>query len=133
MTISAAVRETVRKRANNRCEYCLRPEGASKYSHHVDHIRPTKHQGSSELDNLAWACFQCNTTKGSDVAVYDLVTGVLTPLFNPRTQQWHDHFEKDGPVIVARTPVGRVTILALALNHPTQIETRQHMIRRGEW
>ncbi len=123
MTISSSVREAVRNRAENRCEYCRKPEGSSKFSHQVDHIIPRKHEGPSTLENLAWACFQCNIAKGSDVAVYDLETGDLTHLFNPRTQQWNDHFELDGVLIVGKTPTGRVTVLALNMKHPSQIET----------
>jgi hypothetical protein len=128
--VSAQQREAVRQRANDRCEYCRLPERASLHSHHVDHIISQKHDGSDELDNLAWACLQCNVNKSSDVAAYDRETGELTPLFNPRTQEWSKHFEmddRDGE-IVGKTPVGRVTIRLLQINHPDQIIARRLLI-----
>ncbi len=39
--------------------------------------------------------------------------GHLVPLFNPRTEQWSNHFQLDGTVIVPLTPVGRGTVLLL--------------------
>jgi 5-methylcytosine-specific restriction endonuclease McrA len=87
-------RKQVRERSDLRCEYCLLPDGFGFYSHQVDHIIATKHRGSSELDNLAWACFECNNAKGSDIASIDEETNDIARLYNPRTQNWDDHFEK---------------------------------------
>ena len=36
--VSAALRSRVRRRAAERCEYCLMPESAVSVSHQVDHI-----------------------------------------------------------------------------------------------
>lgn len=129
--VSKELRTLVRTRANERCEYCHKPDNVSNYSHHIDHIIPLKHEGASTADNLAWACFQCNTTKSSDVASYE--NGVLTPLFNPRTQKWDDHFELDGAVINGKTAIGRVTVRTLQINHPDQIETRQRLINANRF
>lgn len=129
----SALRQEVRQRAGNRCEYCRKPEGVGLYSHHVDHIIATKHGGSSDLNNLAWACFQCNTTKSSDIASYDAQTRALTPLYNPRLDLWDDHFRLDGALIVGITPVGRVTVDILQINHPDQISTRIGLIENGLW
>jgi len=129
--VSKEMRALVRKRANERCEYCRKPDTVSNYSHHVDHIIPLKHEGLTISDNLAWACFQCNTTKSSDVASYE--DSVLVPLFNPRTQNWNDHFEMNGAIIVGKTAIGRVTIRTLQLNHPDQIETRQRLINANQF
>jgi hypothetical protein len=123
----------VRLRAGRRCEYCRKPENVSTYTHQVEHIIPRKQGGSSDLDNLAWACFQCNVAKGTDVAAYDQGSGNLTPLFNPRTQTWDDCFEMDEARIVGRNAVGRVTVFLLQFNHPEQIEMRQRLINAGEW
>lgn len=131
--VSAAVREEVRQRAGERCEYRRKPEHIDTYSPQVDHIIPQKHDGSSELDNLAWACFRCNNTKGSDISGYDTETRELTPLFNPRTQNWDDHFEIIEAVLIGRIPIGRVTIRVLQMNHPKQIEARRSLIDAGLW
>jgi hypothetical protein len=129
--ISASIREFVRLRAQYCCEYCHKPEGYSLYRHQIDHIIALKHEGSSEPDNLAYACFQCNTTKGSDVASYD--GGILTPLFNPRIQDWNEHFEFDDALLIGKTAIGRVTIRVLQMNHPEQVETRYRLMQAGVW
>jgi hypothetical protein len=132
-SVSQAIRQRVQKRAAERCEYCRLPDGISIYPSHVDHILALKHQGSSEMSNLAWACFHCNVAKGSDIAGYDPVTEELTPLYNPRIQVWPDHFVLDGPYIVGLTSVGRVTVALLQMNQPERIKTRQRLINIGRW
>ncbi|GAB4516050.1 MAG: hypothetical protein OHK0046_20590 [Anaerolineae bacterium] len=131
--ISSQTRRQVRQRAGGRCEYCGKPEAFSAQSHHVDHIVSQKHNGTDAPDNLAWACFQCNLCKGSDIASLDRLTGDLTPLFNPRTQVWLEHFSYEGPVIVAKTATGRVTLDLLQINHPDQIETRRLLMDADLW
>jgi 5-methylcytosine-specific restriction endonuclease McrA len=132
--IPPLIREKVRERANNRCEYCLIPELPNVRSFHVDHIKPAKkHKGSDELYNLAWACFDCNTTKSGEIAGYDPVTNQLTPLYNPRTQNWDEHFKKEGATIVPVSAFGRVTVELLEMNDPAQIEFRTLLIQLGLW
>jgi predicted subunit of tRNA(5-methylaminomethyl-2-thiouridylate) methyltransferase len=131
--VPKAVREAVRKRASKRCEYCYKPEGVSLYPHHVEHIRPLLHLGNSELDNLAWACFQCNTNKSANIASYDSETKELTPLFNPRTQDWDEHFVMKDALITGKTAVGRVTVRILQINHPEQVKMRKSLINAGRW
>lgn len=131
--ISDDLRAQVRDRAGGRCEYCFKPEIVSAYGFHADHIIPPQHGGADELDNLAWACFECNVSKGRDVSSYDFVTRQLTPLYHPRRQRWLDHFEFRQAVIVGLTDVGRVTVRILDLNHPSQLETRQSLMDIGAW
>lgn len=131
--IPDALKLLVRKRANYRCEYCGLPEGFSYYSHQIDHIIPIKHRGTSDDKNLALACFNCNNNKGSDVASYDEITKELTPLYNPRMQSWHDHFQLENAAIMSISPIGRVTVFTLDMNHPDQLETREELIKAGVW
>ncbi len=105
----------------------------SELPHHVDHIIATKHNGSSELNNLAWACFECNVSKGTNIAAYDPKLGILAPLYNPRTQKWDDHFMLRGALIVGKTPIGRTTITILNMNSSAQINARQALINSGDW
>lgn len=123
----------MRSRAEARCEYCRLPEDFAVYPFHVEHIIALKHGGSSEPDNLAWSCFQCNVSKGTDVASYDADTGELTPFFNPRMQVWDEHFELVKGEIVGLTPVGRVTARLLQMNSPEQVAIRRALIAIGEW
>lgn len=131
--IRESLRERVRQRAKGRCEYCGKPDLVSTYGYHVDHVVPIAHGGNSELSNLAWACFECNVSKGRDVASYDPETLALTRLFNPRSDTWSEHFVFDGARILGTSAIGRVTVRLLALNAPDQIETRQLLMDIGEW
>ncbi len=131
--VPEALRLEVRERAEARCEYCHKPEGTSAFSHHADHIIALKHGGETVLENLAWACFQCNTNKGSDLTTFDPETYTLVQLFHPRVQRWDDHFEMQAALILGKTAVGRATIQLLQINHPDQIETRLRLIEAGLW
>jgi hypothetical protein len=123
--ISAALRRQVRERASERCEYCLLAEIRTFFPHEPDHIIAQKHGGPTMAENLALACFDCNRFKGSDIASVDPVSGSLTPLFNPRTQRWADHFELIDGRISPLTPVGRATARLLRFNLSQRIEVRR--------
>lgn len=129
--IRPALRLIVRERANWCCEYCGMPDYILMYSHEPDHIIALKHGGETKSENLAYACFQCNRAKGSDIASYDLVTGLLTPLFNPRTQVWREHFSLNGAIIEPLTAIGRVTVKLLNLNSPTRVAMRENLLQAG--
>ena len=94
--LPAALRQQVRSQARNSCEYCLLAEEDAYFPHEPDHIIAEKHGGTNTLENLALACFDCNRFKGSNIASLDPEGGELTPLFNPRTQKWSEHFEVRG-------------------------------------
>jgi len=123
--ISSALRREVRERANGCCEYCLLPEEQAFFPHEPDHVIATKHGGQSTLDNLALACFDCNRFKGSDIASLDPASGELTPLFNPRLQEWSEHFSLEAGRINPRTANGRVTELVLKVNLSSRVEVRE--------
>ena len=129
--IAPALREEIRSRAGRRCEYCLTPEDLALIRHEVDHIVAVKHGGASNSDNLALCCTLCNRHKGSDLASIDSETGAMSRLFHPRRDRWDEHFEMRGPLIVARTGVGRATVRLLQLNLPQRIKEREVMIQAG--
>jgi hypothetical protein len=85
------------------------------------------------LNNLAWACFECNTCKAGDIASYDTETGELTPFYNPRAHTWDEHFAMDGPTIIGKTPIGRVTIHILQMNVFDHVEMRRYLIEADLW
>lgn len=123
----------MRERAKGCCEYCLLPEEQAFFPHEPDHIIATKHGGESTANNLALACFDCNRFKGSDIASIDPTSGELTPLFNPRTQEWAQHFRFDGGLINPRTDSGRVTELILKLNLRSRVEVREILAKIGRY
>lgn len=132
--VSKPVREQVRERANHRCEYCYLPERIFRVPHQVDHIDPPRHAGTDEVENLAWACLNCNNSKGTDIGTVDVETRQRVWLYNPRQQDWNEHFqiESDG-LIFGKTVIGRATARLLKMNVPHMIEIRRVLIEAGIW
>lgn len=118
------LRRQVIERAGNRCEYCLLPAEVAFFPHEVDHVIAEKHGGGSDTDNLALACWRCNRHKGSDLTSFDPQTRQLSPLFNPRTQVWTEHFAYEGERLVGLTPEGRTTVNLLRLNSEERMSER---------
>ena len=118
MPIPKPLYEIIRQRANCRCEYCHYPELLSSAPLSIDHIQPQSLGGSDDLDNLALACRRCNERRYNFVKGVDATSGIEVILFNPRQQQWSDHFlwSADGLTIVGTTPTGRATCDRLDLN-----------------
>jgi hypothetical protein len=74
--------------------------------------------GSDEPDNLALACHRCNERRYNFTVGIDPQTQTKVPLFNPRLQQWFEHFiwTADGTKILGITPIGRATCNRLDIN-----------------
>lgn len=125
MTLPESLRRLVAARADHRCEYCLLHERDSYTPHQVDHILSRKHGGSSDPENLAWACIRCNAWKGSDVSSVDPNTGGLIPLFHPRRHRWSDHFELRNHTIEPLTAIGAGTVRLLRLNSDQRLAERR--------
>ncbi len=131
--VSAALRRRVQERASGRCEYCLLAEEDAYFSHEVDHIISEKHGGETSFENLAWACFDCNRFKGSDISSLDPVKKELIRLFNPRTDVWKEHFQESEGHIHAKTVLGSVTERLLKLNLPARVEIRYELTLSGRY
>jgi HNH endonuclease len=130
--MDAKVRQFVRQRAGEHCEYCGIPESALPWAtFHVEHIRARQHGGTGAPDNLALACRRCNLHKGPNVAAIDRLTGALTPLFNPRVDRWREHFAVEAHRVVGLTAVGRVTVELLKMNAPDRIQLRAELAATG--
>ncbi len=117
--------EPIPDRAGHRCEYCRMHQSLQGATFHVEHVIPRSRGGATEDSNLAWACPSCNLHKSNRTDARDVETDQTVPLFNPRTNNWDEHFVWDAYRIVGRTPVGRATVDALHLNHPRRIRIRQ--------
>jgi hypothetical protein len=129
--LTPALRNQVRQRAKDRCEYCQMPQSCTQLPHEADHIRSQKHSGPTSLENLCWACAACNNAKGSDVAAYDPLSDELVPLFNPRTEDWQRHFVWNGATVVGMSKVGRATIEHLQINKRERVEHRRLLMLAG--
>ncbi|MEI2689614.1 MAG: HNH endonuclease signature motif containing protein [Anaerolineae bacterium] len=131
--VPARLRSLVVARALQSCEYCLIHSDYAAFAHEVDHILARKHGGTTDAGNLAYACAQCNRFKGSDIAASDPETGEITPLFNPRTMAWGDHFTLAGPRIVPLTAVARATERLLQLNQIDRLLLRKELLVKGRY
>jgi hypothetical protein len=115
------------------CEYCQLSEDCHPGVFEVEHVIAKKHGGPTTLRNLAYSCLHCNRHKGTDLAGIDRITSrtKLVRLFNPRKHQWDRHFRWDGPYLVGRSPIGRVTIQVLEMNDPVRVALRGELIEEG--
>lgn len=128
-----AIRQLVRQRAADRCEYCRLPQHAVDATFHVEHIIAKQHGGDDDLFNLAWSCDRCNLFKGPNLSCVDDETGQIVLLFHPRRDLWSDHFTLHGALIVGRTATGRATAALLQMNAPRRRDLRALLLRRGDW
>lgn len=131
--ISEELRRLVADRADRICEYCLIHEDDTFFGCEVDHVVSLKHSGSTQTENLAYACTFCNRHKGSDVASFSPKTGELVRFFNPRTDQWADHFRFDANRIEPITLVGEATARILKFNVSERILERETLIEMARY
>ena len=126
--IDETLRQFVRRRAGDRCEYCRLPQHAVDGRFHVEHIVARQHLENDDPLNLALACARCNLQKGTNLASVDPVTGNIVPIFNPRTDSWIEHFGFRGPEIQGLTPTGRATERLLQMNARHRVELRASLM-----
>ncbi len=130
------VRDVVRLRALDACEYCLMPT-SGKF--HVEHIvahanwpayqagtlsKPLRQRdrlrltSANHIANYAWSCSFCNEGKGDETM--GRYGGRFVRFFDPRYDNWPDHFaflpSSEYGVIVGVTPVGEATVEGLGFN-----------------
>lgn len=125
MTVWGEIAKLVEVRADGRCEYCRMHQSLQGATFHVEHVVPLARGGNSDPVNLAWCCPSCNLHKSTRTDAIDPTTGQLSPLFNPRTATWTEHFAWEGYRIVGKSSIARATIAALDLNHPRRLLIRQ--------
>lgn len=130
--IPEALRQLVFSRAKRQCEYC-QAQKAIILTLEIDHIIPLSLGGETLSDNVCLACRLCNANKRDVIEATDPQTHTQQPLFNPRTQRWHDHFRWDetGTILIGLTPIGRATIEQLQMNDLDTIEARKIWVETG--
>lgn len=139
MTVSDALKKLVRERAKYLCEYCHSFEEASAAQFAIDHILPQSLGGLNNPDNLALACQRCNGYPYNFITGIDPETQEGVQVFNPRKQEWSDHFiwSADGLKIIGITPTGRATCNRLDLNderhNQGSIVKARRLWVRGGW
>jgi hypothetical protein len=129
--MDVGLRELVRQRAGDRCEYCHFPQEFSELRFHVEHVTPRQHGGTEALENLALACPDCNLAKGPNLAGLQPGGRKIVRLFNPRLDRWSQHFRCDGARIVGRTQVGRASAALLRMNDTERLRIRSLLLELG--
>jgi len=119
------LRQLVRRRAKNCCEYCQLQQDQEPLSFHIEHIVPRQHGGKDQSNNLALACHHCNLHKGPNLSGLDPKTGKLTRLYHPRLDDWSDHFANRDGEITGRSAVGRTTVSLLRMNEDGRLQLRE--------
>lgn len=121
------LRQAVREHARGHCEYCLAPDDHSSASFTIDHLRPRSAQGSDDLTNLAWSCWNCSSHKAAAMTALDPLTNQQVALFNPRIDTWEEHFRWDEEQVRVEgiTPTGRATVERLQMNEPAIVNLRR--------
>lgn len=132
-TLSKQLKQKVAERGKHCCEYCLSQARFATQSFSIEHIKPRSQGGDFTLDNLALACQGCNAHKYTKTEAYDPVTEKLVALYNPRQQQWHEHFQwnSDFSLIIGISPTGRATTEALHLNREGLVNLRRILYQAG--
>jgi hypothetical protein len=131
--IPKALRDKVAAQARHRCGYCLTAEVIVGTPMEVDHLIPEALGGSTVEENLWLACSLCNGHKGNRIAALDPTSGEVVRLFDPRRQNWREHFQwtPEGDRLLGLTPVGRATVAALNLNRPSLVVARRAWVTVG--
>src|SRR5438874_9752701 len=125
------LRSRVRKRAAFRCEYCHFPEPFAELRFQIDHIIAKQHGGKTSIDNLALACYRCNTHKGPNLSGIDPITRKVVRLFDPRRDQWAEHFRWEGLRLVGVTAIARATVRVLCINRSDALLVRASLSEEG--
>ncbi len=91
--------------------------------------------GTTIEENMWLACRRCNAFKGRQTKAQDPRTSEIIVLFNPRQQEWSEHFRwnDDGTEIMGKTPCGRATVEALKMNNANVIVARRLWVSAGWW
>jgi hypothetical protein len=132
--LTTKLKEAVKVRADNCCEYCFSQEKFATQGFSIEHIYPLSKGGQTNFDNLALACQGCNNHKYNKTQGKDSISGEIIPLYHPRQQNWLDHFSwsDDYTLIIGLTPVGRVTVEVLRLNRQGLVNLRRILYAMGE-
>ncbi|MFQ5633340.1 MAG: HNH endonuclease [bacterium] len=129
--IPTHLRRLVIERAVSRCEYCQLSQDGQEATFHIDHIIPKSAGGKTITENLALACVSCSLRKATRQSAVDPQSGKTALLYNPRSDDWYEHFKWDGEYIGGLTATGRATVAVLNLNRILALAIRREEIALG--
>lgn len=123
----------VARRAGHICEYCRAPEAVFNLPFEVEHIVPLSRGGQADENNLALSCRSCNLYKSDAVSAFDETTETTIRFFNPRTDNWAEHFvlDKETGEIKGITAIAKATIPRLRINSNAQLTARVQWLKLG--
>lgn len=129
MTLSPELRAEVRQRANCTCEFCSVSEIDVGGMLTIDHFQPRSQGGPDTLDNLIYACANCNQYKQG----YWSNDPSIPQLWNPRQEVFSIHFMElvDGQLLPL-TPTGNFTCKRLRLNRLPLVAYRLQRRQKDE-
>lgn len=131
--IAVKLRNLVKKRASEVCEYCRLSAEFSPQPFCFEHILPKAAGGQTSAANLAYACQGCNAFKATRTQFIDELTNAPAKLFHPREAKWSEHFtwSKDFTKVVGLTAPGRATVKALQMNRLGLVNLRRVLFAAG--
>src|SRR5687767_2720240 len=103
--ISGDLKDKIREQVRNRCKYCQMSQEIVSMPFEIEYILPQAGGGTDDEENLWLACRNCNGFKYTKTEAIDPQTSQKVPLYNPRMQNWSEHFEfsQDGTEIIGKT------------------------------
>jgi hypothetical protein len=88
---------------------------------------------SSYFGTATYACLVCNRNKGSDIGSILATTGALIRFFNPRLDNWFDHFALDAVIINPLSEIGQVTERIFKFNEIERLDEREVLRAMGRY
>jgi hypothetical protein len=78
-------------------------------------------------------CELCNQYKWTQTEDLDPQSAEIVSLFNPRQQQWQEHFtwSPEGTEIIGLTACGRATVGALRFNNSLAVTMHKNWVKAG--
>lgn len=129
--IPGNLRQLIIQEAGSRCEYCRLSQTGQEATFHIDHVLPLTLGGETLFENLALACVSCSLRKAARITANDPQTGIEATLFNPRRENWHEHFKWEGDYLTGLTATGRATVEALKMNRTMALAIRHEQAVQG--
>ncbi len=131
--LSKTIKQLVRERAKDCCEYCLALSTFAFHPFAIEHIIPLIADGTNAVENLALACQHCNNCKYNKTTAFDPLSKETARLYHPREDEWTDHFmwSSDFLTIIGISAIGRATITCLKMNRVEAINLRAALSAYG--
>ena len=124
--MDARLRQLVRQRANNYCEYCGLSQDSEPLPFHIEHIIPRQHRRKRFRRKISrWPVITAICIKAQTFPGLIQKTRKLTRLFHPRLDDWDEHFKNRDGEISGLSAIGRTTAALLRMNEDGRLQLRE--------